>query len=522
MTKSNAKLHWNAGGHEEELEVLAARGREEVGELFEYVCIAKRSAGPLPDTSSTGPSLDALLASPCALTFHEHAGAALHAQTTYGLLSSVERMDAGPTATHAYYRITIVPRLALLGLGRASRVFPGGASGELRVTDLLRVILPTYGLAEGTDFIVNIAASALPAVPYALQLEESDLAFLDRWMRCHGVFYSFEHVDDPSGGRDRVVFNLRDPSAASIVSLAYEGQSDGLSTTHLEFVTELHRTVRRTPARVARLDFEAAGPTGRVCVAETGDDAAPRFGRFGMVLLGAERPVAGNVATSMITPASEAITSLRAARFGTERVEISARTPSLPVRAGSIVDVEGAYGVPGSERLFVTRSVVSFGCSPDAQLAEVIASAAHPDRRWARISAVPLSTGFVPQLAAWPRVVGVVRGYVEDTSASTATFPNLDGAGGYTVRLPMLASATQAIPNVRMAEPFSGANGAGMHFPLRRGAEVLVAFVGGDPDQPVIVGAVPNTSTPSPVHQSNHNKSILELASGVRMVVTES
>ena len=47
-------------------------------------------------------------------------------------------------------------------------------------------------------------------------------------------------------------------------------------------------------------------------------------------------------------------------------------------------------------------------------------------------------------------------------------------------------------------QPFAGPS-QGMHFPLRPGTEVLVAFVDGDLDRPVIVGAVPNEITPSPV-----------------------
>ena len=56
-----------------------------------------------------------------------------------------------------------------------------------------------------------------------------------------------------------------------------------------------------------------------------------------------------------------------------------------------------------------------------------------------------------------------------------------------------------------------------MHLPLHNGAEVLIAHVGGDPDRPVIVGAVPNSSTKSPVVADNLTQSVIRTASGIHV-----
>src|SRR4029079_9294314 len=69
-------------------------------------------------------------------------------------------------------------------------------------------------------------------------------------------------------------------------------------------------------------------------------------------------------------------------------------------------------------------------------------------------------------------------------------------------------------------QPHAGAN-YGMHFPLRPGTEVLVGFVNGDPDRPVIVGSAPNPVTVSPVERRNQTQNVLRTGSNNEMVIED-
>jgi type VI secretion system secreted protein VgrG len=71
-----------------------------------------------------------------------------------------------------------------------------------------------------------------------------------------------------------------------------------------------------------------------------------------------------------------------------------------------------------------------------------------------------------------------------------------------------------------MLQPHAG-TGYGMHFPLHPGVEVAIAFEDGDPDRPLIVGAVPNAVTVSPVTRPNANVSRIQTASGVRITIRD-
>ena len=71
-----------------------------------------------------------------------------------------------------------------------------------------------------------------------------------------------------------------------------------------------------------------------------------------------------------------------------------------------------------------------------------------------------------------------------------------------------------------MLQPHAGAT-YGVHFPLRPGTEVLIGFVEGDPDRPVIVGAIPNAETPSPVDLGNQTQNVVRTASFNELVLED-
>ena len=68
---------------------------------------------------------------------------------------------------------------------------------------------------------------------------------------------------------------------------------------------------------------------------------------------------------------------------------------------------------------------------------------------------------------------------------------------------------------MRKAQPYIGKNDSGMEFPLLKDTEVVLSFVNGDPDRPIIIGAVPNANTPSVVTKSNQTRNRIKTTSEV-------
>ncbi len=99
-------------------------------------------------------------------------------------------------------------------------------------------------------------------------------------------------------------------------------------------------------------------------------------------------------------------------------------------------------------------------------------------------------------------------------SAGSGQYAEIDDEGRYKVILPYDLSGRKggkASRFVRMAQPYAGAD-YGMHFPLHKDIEVLLTFIDGDIDRPIISASVPNPETASPITASSHTKSRIRTA----------
>ncbi len=115
---------------------------------------------------------------------------------------------------------------------------------------------------------------------------------------------------------------------------------------------------------------------------------------------------------------------------------------------------------------------------------------------------------------------GVFTAKVETTGGEYAY---LDEQGRYRIRMPFDLSDTkegEASHPVRLMQPYTG-DSYGMHFPLHAGTEVLVTCVNGDLDRPIILGAVSNPDTPSPVTSSNYSENIMRTWGGNELLMDD-
>jgi Rhs element Vgr protein len=444
-----------------------------------------------------------------------------------------EASDEGRDETHYYYQLALEPRMARLRAMRWSDIYL-----KRDLADLIKQVLGYAGLSDpySTDnapYDYRVCATQLTQTQtdFTCQFEETCLDFLMRKLEQYGVYFWFEQGSDQESvvfandasqqpqTADTAVYYPRgtiDPSGREIAIARIKrriGLPPGVVVLH---DTQEHDNTTMTLSSQADVPRPAtAQPLGEV------HSASDHF-----LQLESSSTVAGNT-----------LATWRAQEAACQRMRIEgeARTPGI--RAGRFLSVsEYMRGV--SPRQYYVIEVSHEG-------AQTVETQPHTDLDAYRATFVALPRTLdpdddksdplqfrAPRITPVPQVTRLINGFVDiATPGSPKRYAQPDSNGCYKVRLTFARQRYNGDQNsafLRMATPYAGGassqglTDAGMHFPLREGTEVLIAFLNGDPDRPVIVSALPNTEAPSVVNAKNSAHHSITTPGGNKLVLADS
>jgi type VI secretion system secreted protein VgrG len=158
-------------------DVLAASrfdGSEGVSELFEFRIEALSEQANL--------DFDKAIGNNCSMSFKSYADPD---RIFNGVL--VEAQSLGAQAGLSLYRLTLRPWLWLLSRTSDCRIFENQTA-----IDIIKKVFSDRGFS---DYRVSTTGN-FPELEYCVQYRETDLAFVSRLMEQHGVYYFFEHEKD--------------------------------------------------------------------------------------------------------------------------------------------------------------------------------------------------------------------------------------------------------------------------------------------------------------------------------------
>ena len=168
---NESQFNLSIGGVEHDFKVLQFRGREVISQpyRFELEVVSERA----------DIDLQGLLHRSAFLAFTTD-GAGVHGQ-----LHGVAQGQSGKRLTR--YRLAMVPRLAYLAHRTNQKIYQ-----HLSVPQIVAQVLETNGIqTDGYRFVLG--PTLYPARDYCVQYDETDLHFIQRLCAEEGIHYHFEH-----------------------------------------------------------------------------------------------------------------------------------------------------------------------------------------------------------------------------------------------------------------------------------------------------------------------------------------
>lgn len=403
--------------------------------------------------------------------------------------------EAQRDARYAAYRAEVVPWLWLLTLSSDCKVFQ-----DKKVPEIIEEVLNEWkgNYSDLVEFQVNTTRDYKP-VDYCVQYRETDFNFISRLMEQEGLFYFFRHEDDKhtmviadAPGAHQPCPNQAEPRYAPE---AGRGLDEDL-------ITSLETRRSLVPGKYVHRDYHFEMPSKALEVVENstvkvGNNGKLEIydypGEYAQRFDGVDQQPLGDV-----EPQGRELVRTRMQEGETPHLVISGTSTCGDFSAGLRLKIKGKddqpFKVEGTEGRYVLTSVRHFiEQSPDYVSNR---SVAEPYRN--TFTCIPHEVPFRPaRVTSRPVVQGLQSALVVGPKGEEI---HTDKYGRIKVQFPWdRYGKTDESSScwVRVAQQWAGKRW-GTYFTPRIGQEVLVAFIEGDPDHPIIVGSVYNAEQMPP------------------------
>jgi type VI secretion system secreted protein VgrG len=464
LKANQSEFEFQAGPHAAgELAVVGFEAQETLSQLYS---VEVNLAAPL------GVSVDekALIGQKALLTVQLGDGSA---RFFHGIVSRVARWDAGRGPDRQRYRITVVPRLWTLRHTRRSRIFQ-----EMTVPDIVQKVL---GDAQ-VEHTLSLQGSYAPR-EYCVQYRESDLDFVSRLLEEEGIFYYFEHTEDAH----KMVLN-----DASVTCRPMEGEASLVYREASKMVAakeSVHEFAARReiqPGAVVLRDFDFVRPALDLTASSTADEAEHALEIYDYPARYGE-PGIGK------TLAKVRLEELRA------RVEmVTGASNCRRLLVGHTFELAD-HPVAEFNRSYLLLSVRYVGRQPEVLTFEQ-AMSDNKDGYRNEFVCIPADVPFRPaRTAPRPTIAGAQTAIVVGPAGEEI---HTDEHGRIKVQFHWDREGKNNDRSscwIRVSQAWAGQSWGALYLP-RIGHEVVVEFLEGDPDRPIVTGSVYNGQNPPPIY----------------------
>jgi type VI secretion system secreted protein VgrG len=431
-------------------------GGEGLSELFEYRI----------EALSLDPSLnfDDAIGKHCSVSFRTNQGRERHFDGMLSEAQSLGKKLVGTETVYAY-RLVLKPWLWML-----SRVTDCRDFHQQDVTEIVKRVFSERGFS---DFSLANLKESYPKIEYCVQYRETDLAFVSRLMEQYGIYYFFVH--EP-GKHMMMLADSKSshaplPGNASIefIHLLEHARQDS------DYIYRLSSERRFRTGKVALNDYDELHPNAKLLTDATGREKYARSTMEYYDYPGKYTDTGLGERFARIRLEAEQALDHRRHSAGDAVCIFPGGTFKLTRHTNAAENVD--YLVVRASHSFVGQNYTT-GEDDDP----------HEETYFGNYELLPLERPFrAPLLTERPIVHGPQTAKVVGRPGEEI---DVDEYGRILVHFYWNRGRTPSC-RVRLGQVWSGNKWGGIFIP-RIGQEVIVEYLEGDPDRPIVVGAVYN------------------------------
>ncbi|MBV8674185.1 MAG: type VI secretion system tip protein VgrG [Acidobacteriaceae bacterium] len=375
------------------------------------------------------------------------------------------------------YRVYIVPNLWALTLNRNTRVFQ-----DMTVIDVIKQVLSTYKISPADE-----TSNTYTKMEYCTQYRETDFAFISRLMEQHGILYYFKHSEDDH------TFTLQDVSsklnACPIQNkLRYAPQGDITEGFYDFVVTEFHSRTSMVSGIYSDWDFGFVPYNVSTDKQTTRGPLGQNNNEYYDYANSAAAYLKKNDSQSKIPDLVKFFNTVRYQSGDAASVFVKGDSNAICLQTGYNFELSKHPQASLNEKYLVLHAEHNVRQMPSYRSKNQNTGEPYGNT----FTAIPFSIPYRPPFKTpRPVVNGMHTGRVVVSSGEDS---HMDKYGRVNVQVWWDRQRKANTPDntwLRVAQSWAG-KGWGTYFWPRIDDEVLIDFIEGDPDQPIVVGSVYN------------------------------
>ena len=375
------------------------------------------------------------------------------------------------------YRAYIVPSLWPLTLNKNTRVFQ-----DMTVVDVIKSVLSNYKISPADE-----TSNTYTKMEYCTQYRETDFAFISRLMEQHGILYYFKHTQDDH------TFTLQDVSSKLSAcpiqnTFRYAPQGDRTEGFYDFVVTDFHSRTSMVTGTYTAWDYGfvpySVSTDKQTTRAPLGQNNNENYDYANSAAAYLKK----NGSQSKIPDLVQFLNTMRYQSGDASSVIIEGNSNAICFQTGYNFELSKHPQSSLNDKYLITRVEHNVRQMPSYR-----SKNPGPGEPYGNtFTAIPFSIPYRPPFKTpKPVVNGMHTGKVVVNSGEDSF---MDKYGRVCVQFWWDRQRKPNTPDntlLRVAQSWAG-KGWGTYFWPRVDDEVLIDFIEGDPDQPIVVGSVYN------------------------------